>query len=186
MKDEKTPAQFSDCGLKLENDIIALARGTLRDAARAEYLRKHFLECRFCREFYADCRLEEQEAPGERKKTVPEIVLSVVEGMLRPLTGTQADFAPAYTLSGNEDSSRCSFTLSRDDFPADLDVSKAGNEFAVELRSASGKTAYLIQGNEMRSEPVRGGAAVFDRVSAGRYIVSVDMRQFVSVDISKS
>lgn len=174
------------CSQNIEDEILSLADGEFTDSERESFLRKHLTECAYCRNMYISYINDEEDHFSDTTtgKSLPGLIISYLNGIMRPITGQTARFEPVFTLSSEKEGNDCAFTIDENDFPANITLSSGKNHFTVTIKDCNkGKTAYLIRGDDVQSMPIRKGTAQFNFEIKGAFLISIDMKSFLSISV---
>lgn len=182
----KNPVPKNICPPETEEKVIALAAGEIKDYEERLNILTHVISCEWCKLLFEDTLLLISAHKNDNEaNTLPFIKLGIKENRIIPLT---APVSPEYSAAmlSEEKNESAEFRLNHDNKEITLCVIKSKDGLDFDL-SANNKDAkfYLIGDNGFNTAFQYNNIARFENVKPGRYALTLNLKDFIFIEIIK-
>ena len=175
------------CRENIEERILALAEGNIDDPAVIDELYLHMVNCSACRHLYEDYFIIGSDLhDGDDEHTLPHIGVILSEGGISLTSDIYAAGGErAQVMNGASESGVVDLSVPLENSSIEFRIIKKGRGVSIEVDNLKpDDKAYLISESGRRYSHPRNGTAVIDEVERGGYLLSINLRQFVVVEVT--
>jgi len=176
----------NSCSLDMDEKIIALAAGEINKYEERISILIHILSCECCRLLFEDSILLQQiDEDNYSIGSLPLIQLKIKGSRVIPSTtsASHTDRAPLLSIEGDESAE---FRINHNNEEITLRVLRAEDGVDFDL-SANDKEAkfYLIGGDGFNTAFQYNSIARFENIKPGKYALTINLKEFIFIDITE-
>lgn len=191
MNEKRDYINTEHCGEEIQDDVLALADGTLKDRKRHDEIVRHLVGCVSCRYLFEDYveiheELFLEELPAEKKSPWLEIVISLAEKGVRAIESSLQIAVPGAEVLGGMESDVLEYEFAASSGEGKINIARAGEKLDVEVSLQNGpKRVYLLSEGDVKISAAEEGRAEFRNISGDMLIFTVDFREFIKISIER-
>ncbi len=175
------------CSGEMIEKTLGVADGTIRDEQKRDAVFGHIAHCPSCLhafEQYEPFEETSSDFPGKKHRGLIEIIFSLVQGAIQPLTGPFLVEPAGVPVLGYNASRISVYRVPVNEGELTLRAIPTGGTFSLEVPMENRDTRFYLMGGGIHEiASPHDGIVTFRNIPPGEYVLSRDYRDFIAIRV---